>query len=89
MVYNTQPSVFYVLVLLLLLITFIQSCHARISSPKAQLGLPELTLGVMPGGGGAFFSLFLPHMFIFYFRVIFSISGEFTFSKHNFVQSFK
>ncbi|KAK4481222.1 hypothetical protein RD792_012105 [Penstemon davidsonii] len=28
------------------------ACHARIASPKAQLGLPELTLGVIPGSGG-------------------------------------
>ncbi|CAM8938114.1 unnamed protein product [Rhodiola kirilowii] len=28
------------------------SCHARIASPKAQLGLPELSLGVLPGAGG-------------------------------------
>lgn len=27
-------------------------CHARISTPEAQLGLPELTLGVIPGFGG-------------------------------------
>jgi len=27
-------------------------CHARIAAPKAQLGLPELSLGVMPGLGG-------------------------------------
>lgn len=27
-------------------------CHARISAPKAQLGLPELSLGIMPGFGG-------------------------------------
>ncbi|KAJ4843076.1 hypothetical protein Tsubulata_042022 [Turnera subulata] len=27
-------------------------CHARISTPAAQLGLPELTLGVIPGFGG-------------------------------------
>ncbi|XP_008800762.2 peroxisomal fatty acid beta-oxidation multifunctional protein-like [Phoenix dactylifera] len=27
-------------------------CHARISSPEAELGLPELTLGVIPGFGG-------------------------------------
>ncbi|XP_022157550.1 peroxisomal fatty acid beta-oxidation multifunctional protein AIM1 [Momordica charantia] len=26
--------------------------HARIAAPKAQLGLPELTLGVIPGFGG-------------------------------------
>lgn len=28
------------------------SCHARISTPKAQLGLPELSLGIIPGFGG-------------------------------------
>ncbi|XP_042497276.1 peroxisomal fatty acid beta-oxidation multifunctional protein AIM1-like [Macadamia integrifolia] len=28
------------------------ACHARIAAPKAQLGLPELTLGVIPGFGG-------------------------------------
>ncbi|KAL6629469.1 hypothetical protein ACP70R_029234 [Stipagrostis hirtigluma subsp. patula] len=28
------------------------ACHARISTPEAQLGLPELTLGVIPGSGG-------------------------------------
>ncbi|XP_072965931.1 peroxisomal fatty acid beta-oxidation multifunctional protein [Typha angustifolia] len=27
-------------------------CHARISTPEVQLGLPELTLGVIPGFGG-------------------------------------
>ncbi|KAK1365378.1 peroxisomal fatty acid beta-oxidation multifunctional protein AIM1 [Heracleum sosnowskyi] len=27
-------------------------CHARIATPRAQLGLPELTLGVIPGCGG-------------------------------------
>ncbi|PIN08136.1 Hydroxyacyl-CoA dehydrogenase/enoyl-CoA hydratase [Handroanthus impetiginosus] len=27
-------------------------CHARIAAPKTQLGLPELTLGVLPGSGG-------------------------------------
>ncbi|KAI3977536.1 hypothetical protein MKX01_000449 [Papaver californicum] len=27
-------------------------CHARIATPKVQLGLPELTLGVIPGFGG-------------------------------------
>uniref|UniRef100_A0A5B7A497 Putative Enoyl-CoA hydratase/isomerase family n=1 Tax=Davidia involucrata TaxID=16924 RepID=A0A5B7A497_DAVIN len=27
-------------------------CHARIAAPKAQLGLPELTLGIIPGFGG-------------------------------------
>lgn len=29
-----------------------QGCHARIAAPGAQLGLPELTLGVIPGLGG-------------------------------------
>lgn len=28
------------------------SCHARISTPTAQLGLPELQLGLIPGFGG-------------------------------------
>ncbi|KAF3529893.1 hypothetical protein DY000_02037131 [Brassica cretica] len=28
------------------------ACHARVAAPKAQLGLPELTLGVIPGFGG-------------------------------------
>ncbi|KAM1090057.1 hypothetical protein PS2_017407 [Malus domestica] len=27
-------------------------CHARIAAPKTQLGLPELSLGVIPGFGG-------------------------------------
>ncbi|KAM7276073.1 hypothetical protein ACFE04_017939 [Oxalis oulophora] len=27
-------------------------CHARIAAPKAQLGLPELKLGIIPGLGG-------------------------------------
>ncbi|KAF8400813.1 hypothetical protein HHK36_014115 [Tetracentron sinense] len=27
-------------------------CHARVAAPKTQLGLPELTLGVIPGFGG-------------------------------------
>lgn len=29
-----------------------QACHARISTPTAQLGLPELQLGLIPGFGG-------------------------------------
>ncbi|GMI94821.1 ABNORMAL INFLORESCENCE MERISTEM [Hibiscus trionum] len=28
------------------------ACHGRIAAPKAQLGLPELSLGVIPGFGG-------------------------------------
>lgn len=28
------------------------ACHARIAAPKAQLGLPELSLGLIPGMGG-------------------------------------
>ncbi|XVE70435.1 hypothetical protein DITRI_Ditri10aG0072500 [Diplodiscus trichospermus] len=27
-------------------------CHARVAAPRAQLGLPELSLGVIPGFGG-------------------------------------
>ncbi|SMG19607.1 3-hydroxyacyl-CoA dehydrogenase NAD-binding domain-containing protein [Paracoccus sp. J56] len=28
------------------------ACHARIGLPGAQLGLPEVTLGILPGAGG-------------------------------------
>ncbi|KAK4761916.1 hypothetical protein SAY87_029800 [Trapa incisa] len=28
------------------------ACHARIATPRTQLGLPELSLGVLPGCGG-------------------------------------
>ncbi|HYL90708.1 MAG TPA: 3-hydroxyacyl-CoA dehydrogenase NAD-binding domain-containing protein [Burkholderiales bacterium] len=28
------------------------ACHYRIASPKAQLGLPEVKLGILPGSGG-------------------------------------
>ncbi|WVZ76933.1 hypothetical protein U9M48_024848 [Paspalum notatum var. saurae] len=28
------------------------ACHARIATSEAQLGLPELTLGIIPGSGG-------------------------------------
>ncbi|GMI88578.1 ABNORMAL INFLORESCENCE MERISTEM [Hibiscus trionum] len=31
---------------------FAMGCHARIAAPRAQLGLPELSLGVIPGFGG-------------------------------------
>ena len=34
--------------------TCFQACHARISAPGAQLGLPELQLGVIPGFGGSY-----------------------------------
>ncbi|KAK9071962.1 hypothetical protein SSX86_008393 [Deinandra increscens subsp. villosa] len=33
-------------------VCFKQGCHARIAAPKAQLGLPELSLGIIPGAGG-------------------------------------
>jgi 3-hydroxyacyl-CoA dehydrogenase len=28
------------------------SCHARVASPAAKLGLPEIKLGIIPGAGG-------------------------------------
>lgn len=28
------------------------ACDIRVASPKALLGLPEITLGILPGGGG-------------------------------------
>ncbi|EGD57506.1 3-hydroxyacyl-CoA dehydrogenase NAD-binding protein [Novosphingobium nitrogenifigens DSM 19370] len=28
------------------------ACHARVAAPSASLGLPEVTLGVVPGAGG-------------------------------------
>lgn len=28
------------------------ACHARIATPKAKLGLPEIKLGIIPGAGG-------------------------------------
>ena len=28
------------------------ACHARIASPRAKLGLPEVKLGLLPGAGG-------------------------------------
>lgn len=31
---------------------FAMGCHARIAAPRTQLGLPELSLGVIPGFGG-------------------------------------
>ena len=31
-----------------------QACNARIAAPKAQLGLPELQLGIIPGFGGKY-----------------------------------
>ncbi|KAJ1419414.1 Enoyl-CoA hydratase/isomerase, partial [Sesbania bispinosa] len=27
-------------------------CHARVAAPRTQLGLPELSLGIIPGFGG-------------------------------------
>jgi enoyl-CoA hydratase/3-hydroxyacyl-CoA dehydrogenase len=34
------------------------ACHARIATPMAQLGLPELQLGIIPGFGGNLFFIF-------------------------------
>ena len=30
------------------------ACHARVATTDARLGLPEVTLGILPGGGGTF-----------------------------------
>jgi enoyl-CoA hydratase/3-hydroxyacyl-CoA dehydrogenase len=38
-----------------------QACNARIAAPKAQLGLPELQLGIIPGFGGKKF-LYVYHV---------------------------
>lgn len=40
----------------ILFIFLLKSCHARIATPKAQLGLPELQLGIIPGFGGMSYS---------------------------------
>jgi enoyl-CoA hydratase/carnithine racemase len=46
---------------------FWQACHARISTPNAQFGLPELPLGIIPGFGGKLISfLFQSSQFSFY-----------------------
>lgn len=37
-----------------ILVSLLQGCHARIAAPGAQLGLPELSLGIIPGGGGTY-----------------------------------
>nr|XP_051206205.1 glyoxysomal fatty acid beta-oxidation multifunctional protein MFP-a-like [Lolium perenne] len=43
------------------------ACHARISTPNAQFGLPELPLGIIPGFGGKLISfLFQSSQFSFY-----------------------
>lgn len=51
-----------------------QACHARISAPAAQLGLPELQLGVIPGFGGTYLTLLivksLTHMTIIWFKLV-------------------
>lgn len=36
----------------LIFVILMQGCHARIAAPRTQLGLPELSLGVIPGFGG-------------------------------------
>lgn len=35
-----------------------QACHGRVSTSTAQLGLPELRLGIIPGMGGIFVNMF-------------------------------
>lgn len=56
-------------------ICFTQGCHARIAAPRAQLGLPELTLGIIPGFGGAISELI--------YTYIGSCSVENTFQREN------
>jgi hypothetical protein len=52
------PSGFYkvpsVLELGMTLLFLLQASNARVAVPKAQLGLPELTLGIIPGLGGEY-----------------------------------
>ncbi len=40
-------------------VEFALACHYRCASPDAKLGLPELTLGIIPGAGG---TQRLPHL---------------------------
>lgn len=44
-----------------------QACHARISTSKAQLGLPELQLGVIPGFGGCLWNYLCNHRHLKHF----------------------
>ncbi|KAE8647134.1 hypothetical protein Csa_021541, partial [Cucumis sativus] len=42
------------------------ACHARLSTKTAQLGLPELQLGLIPGFGGMSMALILGGIFLIF-----------------------
>jgi hypothetical protein len=50
--FRIRNLLFYFFLQKYYLFFLLQACNARISTPVAQLGLPELQLGVIPGGGG-------------------------------------
>jgi enoyl-CoA hydratase/3-hydroxyacyl-CoA dehydrogenase len=50
--YPFVPKCCYLFYILVDWNTLMQVCHARVSTPSAQLGLPELQLGIIPGMGG-------------------------------------
>lgn len=61
-----------------------QACHARISAPAAQLGLPELQLGVIPGFGGTYSTLLTVKSLNPLTNIWFKTRGEVkAFSMHN------
>jgi hypothetical protein len=61
---------FYIYIYIFLIILLHQACHARISTPTAQIALPELTIGIIPGFGGMPTLPFsLSFLFLFFFGV--------------------
>ena len=60
----------------IILVIIVQASHARIAAPKTLLGLPELTLGVIPGSGG------MNSSNILFVNSLGSISKETIFSFH-------
>jgi len=60
------------------------ACHARISAPAAQLGLPELQLGVIPGFGGIYSTSLTVKSLNSLINIWFKTRGEVkAFSMHN------